>query len=853
MSAPAADRSRAEELRREIEHHNHRYYILDAPEVPDAEYDRLLRELQDLEAEFPELVTPESPTQRVGAAPLAGFSEVEHRVPMLSLENAFDPGELRDFDRRVRERLKHQRIRYLAEPKLDGLAISLTFTGGWLHRAATRGDGRRGEDVTAQVRTIRSLPLRLQGTDWPELIEVRGEVFLPKSGFEAINAQAAREKDGKTFANPRNAAAGSLRQLDPAITAQRPLTLFCYGLGAVQGGAPAPTHSQCLALLNRWGLRTSPELRVLDGIDACIDFYREIETRREALDYDIDGVVFKVDPLADQEALGFVARAPRWAIAYKFPAQEELTTVEAVEFSVGRTGAVTPVARLKPVSVGGATVSNATLHNLDEVRRKDVRVGDTVFIRRAGDVIPEVVRVLLERRPADTKPVTLPSTCPECGSPVEKPQGEAVARCTGNLSCPAQRKEAIRHFASRRAMDIEGLGEELIEQLVDQGILADPAGIYHLADQTERLAALERMGEKSVDNLLTAIEASKATTLARSIFALGIRGVGETTAQPFAEFLSADPALARAFLFAQARALAFERTLSELKQSMELRLRDLVRQRGVEGVGPKTARAIRKFFDDQPEFSPEDALSAWLVTRKIPGVKAKVARALVDRFKTFDDLGRAQVEDMENRDLVSQRGEKGVDPETAQAIRQFFDDKPEFTPEDALSAWLVARKIPGVSAKVAKVLVDRFETFQALSRARVEDLENRKESRVPGVGDVVAEQIEDFFAEPRNWAVIERLLPNIDLHRETPTDSAAAPNQLPLAGKTIVITGALSQPRDRIKAALQARGAKVTGSISRQTDYLIAGADPGSKLTKATELGITLVGEEGLARLLGED
>jgi len=784
MSIPRAVRSRIKELRRELEHHNHRYYVLDDPEIPDVEYDRLLRALRDLEAEYPELVTPESPTRRVGGEPLAGFAEVEHLLPMLSLENAFDAAELRDFDRRVRERLGHDRIRYLAEPKLDGLAISLTFERGRLRRAATRGDGRRGEDVTAQVRTIRSVPLQLRGEGWPTLMEVRGEVFLPRSGFEAINAQA-REEGGKTFANPRNAAAGSLRQLDPAITAQRPLTLFCYGLGAVRDGPPASTHSERLALLKDWGLRVSPELRVLDGSDACIAFYAEIKTRRDALDYDIDGLVFKVDSLVDQEALGFVARAPRWAIAYKFPAQEALTTVEAVEFNVGRTGAVTPIARLRPVFVGGATISNATLHNLDEVRRKDIRAGDTVYIRRAGDVIPEVVRVLLERRPPGTELVKLPRTCPECGSRVEKPAGEAVARCTGGLYCPAQGKETIRHFASRRVMDIEGLGEELIEQLVDKGMLADPADIYTLKEKRAPLVALERMGEKSVDNLLEAIEKSKSTTLARFIFALGIREVGEATAQALTD------------------------TFLRLEQLMAVRVEDLVRQRGVKGVGPKTAEAIRDFFDCNPEEG--------IVKAPLPA-------------------GRG----------VGERGSKGEDP-------YLLRHPPEVGGEGEFADWLVAWKIPGVNAKVAAALADHFGgDLDALGRAGVEDLINKKESRVPGVGETVAERIVGFFAEPHNREVIERLL-KAGIRWETLAVPATVPDRLPLTGKTVVITGTLSRPRDRIKAALQARGAKVTGSVSRQTDYLIAGADPGSKLTRARELGVAVVDEEGLVGLLGEE
>lgn len=755
MSAPEAARSRIGELRRRIDHHNHRYYVLDDPDVPDAEYDRLMRELQDLEARYPELVAPESPTQRVGAGPLDGFAAVEHRVPMLSLENALDEAEMRAFHRRVRERLGRDRIAYLAEPKLDGLAIGLTFEGGVLRRAATRGDGRRGEDVTAQVRTIRSVPLRLRGEGWPELMEVRGEVFLPKAGFEAINAKA-RSDGTKTFANPRNAAAGSLRQLDPRITAKRPLVMFCYGFGAVQGGALAPTQSGSLELLRDWGLRVSPALEVLDGVDACIAYHRQIEARRDALDYEIDGVVFKVNDLAHQETLGFVARAPRWAVAYKFPAQEELTIVEAVDFNVGRTGAVTPVARLKPVFVGGATVSNATLHNMDEVQRKDVRAGDTVFVRRAGDVIPEVVRILPEYRPEGTRPVELPRTCPECGSLVVKPEGEAVARCTGGLYCPAQRKEAIRHFASRRAMDIEGLGDELVEQLVEQPVdeplLADPAGIYTLKDKTSQLLALERMGKKSVENLLAAIEKSKATTLARFIYALGIREVGEATAEALAE------------------------GFPNLEDLFGVHVEQLVRQRGVKGVGPKTARALHDFLDA-------------------------------------------------NQGLAS---------------------------EGELSEWLVAQKIPGVSARIADALADRFGDLDALRAAPVEDLENRKQRLVTGVGEAVAERIVGFFAEPHNRAVIDKLRA-AGVHWETPPVAASGSDEQPLSGKTVVITGTLSRPRDRIKDALQAQGAKVTGSISKKTDYLVAGEDPGSKLVKARALGVAVVDEEGLAGLLGED
>ncbi len=536
--SPTAVRRRAEELRRLIEHHNYLYYVLDAPEVPDAEYDRLLRELQDLEARFPDLVVSDSPTQRVGASPLETFAEVVHEVPMLSLANAFSEEEVRDFDRRVRERLGVERVDYTAETKIDGLAVSFRYEEGRLVRAATRGDGTRGEDVTANVRTVRAVPLRLRGHDLPGLLEVRAEVFMNLAGFRALN-ERQRERGEKTFANPRNAAAGSLRQLDPAVTGERPLTFFCYGVARCEGRELPGRHSEALRTLAGWGLRVSPEVRLVAGVEGCLAYYAELGRRREALDYEIDGVVYKVDRLDQQAALGFVSRAPRWAVAHKFPAREELTRVLAVEFQVGRTGALTPVARLEPVRVGGATVSNATLHNMDEVERKDVRVGDTVIVRRAGDVIPEVVGVLPDRRPADATPVSLPQACPECGADVVRVEGEAVARCSGGLYCPAQRKEAVRHFASRRAMDIEGLGERLVDQLVDRGLVRTVADLYAL--NPSQLADLERMGEKSAENLVRAIERSRRTTLARFLFALGIREVGEATARTLAgHFASLD-------------------------------------------------------------------------------------------------------------------------------------------------------------------------------------------------------------------------------------------------------------------------------------------------------------------------
>lgn len=533
-------RARLAALRAEIARHDHRYYVLDDPSVPDAEYDRLMGELKRLEAAHPELITVDSPTQRVAGTPSGDFGAVVHEVPMLSLDNGFSDEDVMAFDRRARERLGSEgEIDYFAEPKFDGLAVALIYQQGLLARAATRGDGTTGEDVTANVRTIRACPLRLRGKA-PPVLEVRGEVFMPIAGFERMNREA-EAKGEKTFVNPRNAAAGSLRQLDPKVTAARPLRAYFYGLGAVEGWVPPETQGGLIESLSAWGLPTCPQSARVRGAQGCLEYFQAMGRRRANLPYQIDGVVFKVDRRADQERLGFVSRAPRWALAQKFPAEEALTRVRAIEFQVGRTGALTPVARLDPVFVGGVTVSNVTLHNFDEVWRKDVRPGDTVVVRRAGDVIPELVRVILERRPQpEPGRVELPKNCPVCGSAVLKPEGEALARCTGGFTCPAQRQEAIRHFASRRAMDIEGLGEKLIGQLVQGKAVRSPADLYALAVET--LQGLDRMGEKSAANLLQAIEGSKRTSLPRFLYALGIREVGEATALALARhFGELDP------------------------------------------------------------------------------------------------------------------------------------------------------------------------------------------------------------------------------------------------------------------------------------------------------------------------
>jgi DNA ligase (NAD+) len=521
-----------EKLREQLRYHAYRYYVLDDPDIPDVEYDRLYNRLVALETEHPELITHDSPTQRVGSAPLSSFEQITHQVPMLSLDNVFSEEALLAFNQRIQDRLKTEsEIEFVAEPKLDGLAISIRYEKGQLIYAATRGDGSTGENVTQNIRTLQSVPLRLLGEKLPEVLEVRGEVFMPKAGFNKLN-QLAKENGDKEFANPRNAAAGSLRQLDPQVTATRPLSFYAYAVGVVAGGEPVKTHYETLQRLKDLGLPVCAEIKRVRGIDACMAYYRDILARRDALPYDIDGIVYKVNDLVLQGRLGFVARAPRWAIAHKFPAQEEISRIIDVDFQVGRTGAITPVARLEPVFVGGVTVSNATLHNMDEIRRKDIRVGDQVIVRRAGDVIPEVVRVVSGSRKKPLPEIQMPTECPVCQSLVEQLEGEAVARCTGGLYCRAQRAEAIKHFASRKAMDIDGLGDKLVEQLVAAGLINTPADLYQLT--VEQLASLERMAEKSATNLVKALAASKQPQLSRFIYALGIREVGESTAMNLA-------------------------------------------------------------------------------------------------------------------------------------------------------------------------------------------------------------------------------------------------------------------------------------------------------------------------------
>ncbi|UVJ45518.1 NAD-dependent DNA ligase LigA [Pseudomonas sp. LS1212] len=670
-----ADEARILKLRAELRDYNHYYHVLDAPKVPDAEYDRLFRELRNLEELHPELVTSDSPTQRVGSAALFAFSQVRHAVPMLSLGNAFEESELFEFNRRVIEGLDlpagdlfggGQSIEYTCEPKLDGLAVSLLYRDGLLVQGATRGDGTTGEDISVNVRTVRNIPLKLNGSGWPAVLEVRGEVFMSKAGFERLNA-TQMEVGGKTFANPRNAAAGSLRQLDSKITASRPLEFCCYGLGQVSANI-ADTHIGNLEQLKAWGLPISRELKLANGIDQCLEYYRDIGVRRNDLAYEIDGVVFKVNSLAYQRELGFRAREPRWAIAHKFPAMEELTELLDVEFQVGRTGAVTPVARLKPVKVAGVTVANATLHNMDEVARLGLMIGDTVIIRRAGDVIPQVMQVVLERRPDNARPVHIPEQCPVCGSQVERTQlvkrskGKetvsegAVYRCVGRLACAAQLKQAIIHFVSRRAMDIEGLGEKSVEQLVDEGLVSSPADLYTLG--FEQIVDLEGFAELSSKNLLEAIEDSKRPTLARFIYALGIPDVGEETAKVLARSLG-----------------GLERIMAALPQVLTY----------LPDIGLEVASEIHAFFEDEhnrtviaqllerglqlqdqgelhPEFAASTSLAGMIAKLDIPSVGPTGAEKLVARLETLDKIIAADGIDLRQALTIKQ----------ATAVREFF-------------------------------------------------------------------------------------------------------------------------------------------------------------------------------------
>ncbi len=677
---------RIAELRSEIDAHNYRYYVLDEPSVPDAEYDRLFKELRALEAEHPELVTPESPTQRVGGEALAAFGQVRHEVPMLSLGNAFEEQDLTDFDRRAREGLDlpagdlfgdGAELEYSCEPKLDGLAVSLLYENGHLVRGATRGDGSTGEDISANVRTVRNIPLKLHGSGWPAVLEVRGEIYMPKAGFEALNARQL-ESGGKPFANPRNAAAGSLRQLDSKITASRPLELCAYGVGRSDGEL-ADTHIGILQALKGWGLPISRELKLARGLAECREYFQAMGEKRDALPYEIDGVVFKVNSIAQQRELGFRAREPRWAIAHKFPAREEITELLGVEFQVGRTGAITPVARLKPVQVAGVTVSNATLHNMDEVARLGVMIGDTVIVRRAGDVIPQILGIIAERRPADARAVAVPESCPVCGSAVERTQlikrskgretvsEGSIYRCVGRLACQAQLKQAIIHFVSRRAMDIDGLGDKIVEQLVDKELIRSPADLYCLT--FEQVVALEGFAEVSSRNLLKSIEASRTPTLARFIYALGIPDVGEETAKLLARALGSLERVARALpdvlVYLPDVGLEVAHEIHSFFQDEHNRLViEQLRERGVQ---------LQEEGDLHPEFAACATLAGLIDKLDIPFIARTGAQRLADRFGSLEAIIGA--------DWLDLRQVERLNEKAARALRDYFD-----VPENAQRA-----------------------------------------------------------------------------------------------------------------------------------------------------------------------
>lgn len=693
MTSAQTAAERIAELRSDIDAHNYRYYVLDEPSVPDAEYDRLFKELKALEAEHPELVTPDSPTQRVGGAALAAFGQVRHEVPMLSLGNAFEERDLIDFDRRAREGLdlpagdllgEGAELEYSCEPKLDGLAVSLLYENGKLVRGATRGDGSTGEDISTNVRTVRNIPLKLHGSDWPAVLEVRGEIYMPKAGFEALNARQL-ETGGKPFANPRNAAAGSLRQLDSKITASRPLELCAYGVGRSDGDLP-DTHIGILEALKKWGLPISRELRLAKGVEQCRDYFRDIGEKRDALPYEIDGVVFKVNSVGQQRELGFRAREPRWAIAHKFAAREEVTELLDVEFQVGRTGAITPVARLKPVQVAGVTVSNATLHNMDEVARLGVMIGDTVIVRRAGDVIPQILGVIPERRPESAREVHVPEQCPVCGSAVERTQlikrskgresfsEGSIYRCVGRLACQAQLKQAIIHFVSRRAMDIDGLGDKIVEQLVDAGLVGSPADLYSLS--FEQVLALEGFAEVSSRNLLKAIDDSRMPSLARFMFALGIPDVGEGTAKLLARALGSLDRIACAlpdvlvYLPDIGLEVAHEIHSFFQDEHNQLVIRQL-RERGVE---------LQEEGDVHPEFAACATLAGLLDNLNIPFIAATGAQRLADRFGSLEAIIGADWLDLRQIERLNEKA--------ARALRDYFDEPANAARARAIEAQL---------------------------------------------------------------------------------------------------------------------------------------------------------------------
>ena len=820
--------SRTAELRQQIEDANYRYYVLDDPNIPDIEYDRLLRELEQLESDHPELRTTDSPTQRVGATPSGAFDEVRHAIPMLSLGNAFSDEEVADFERRIEEKLRRKRPRFSVEPKLDGLAISLRYEHGHFAQGATRGDGATGEDVTANLRTIKAIPLRLRGNGWPEVLEVRGEVYMPLAEFKAYNERAIRD-GGKVLANPRNGAAGSLRQLDPRVTAQRPLAFYAYGVGVFEGRDLPETHSDTLQLLRGWGFPVSAESDVVSGAEGLLGYYRRMGEKRERLPFDIDGVVYKLDDYDGQREMGFVSRAPRWAIAHKFPAQEQSTVLEAIEIQIGRTGAATPVARLKPVQVAGVVVTNATLHNADQIARLDVRVGDTVIVRRAGDVIPEIVRVVPEYRDPHAPEWIMPIQCPVCGSEIVREEGEAVWRCSGELTCAAQRKEAIRHFASRRAMDIEGLGEKLIDLFVETGVIASPADLYELtlddlllvklvldADpgniEPELRAHLHSDQNAQTSKLFESPSAFRPQALEIEDWRqFVIRTLRQTSAR-----------------FAWNKKIATkwaENLVEAIDHSRQTALDRFLYALGIQHVGESTAKALAQWFGDLQLIRR----LPWPLFKRVPDIGGEVARSL-GHF--FDQPGNQQV-----IDALLERGVILTDTHAPSAkLRSGLH----------LSSLLADMEIPKITAVRAGQLAAAFPSMSTIRNASAHKFVSA------GLPSEAANAFAAWLEEPVNaklWHACEAMLSHLQSIMPEAQETASGP----LDGKTVVLTGTLSSMgRDDAGAKLEALGAKVSGSVSKKTSFVVAGEAAGSKLVKAQELGVDIWDEARLFAFLAE-
>ncbi|MBV6847025.1 MULTISPECIES: NAD-dependent DNA ligase LigA [Xanthomonas] len=828
MTASPDPAQRIDALRRRIEDANYRYHVLDEPQMADADYDKLMRELEALERAHPELASADSPTQRVGHLAASRFAEVRHALPMLSLGNAFSEEEVTEFVRRISERLEVKQPLFSAEPKLDGLAISLRYENGEFVQGATRGDGATGEDVSANLRTVKAIPLRLRGEGWPQVLEVRGEVYMPRAAFEAYNAQM-RAQGGKVLANPRNGAAGSLRQLDARITAQRPLSFFAYGVGEVSEGALPQTHSAILAQLRAWGFPVSALVEVVQGSDGLLAYYQRIGAARDGLAFDIDGVVYKLDDLAGQREMGFVSRAPRWAIAHKFPAQEQSTTVEAIEIQIGRTGAATPVARLKPVHVAGVIVTNATLHNADQIARLDVRVGDTVIVRRAGDVIPEVAAVVADQRPPGTQAWQMPTQCPVCGSQIVREEGQAVWRCSGELTCPAQRKEAFRHFVSRRAMDVDGLGEKFIEVLVDSGLVKGVADLYLLSvDQLLQLRLIST-AESPHAFLREAREhlASGAyAQLETSVVGIGVDLAGE---RDVPQTWQADLLRAGLPRFDWNRKKIATKWAENLIEAIETS-RDTTLERflfalGIEHVGESTAKALSAWFGDLELIRH----LPWPLFKRVPDIGGEVARSL-GHF--FDQAGNQQAID----DLL-QRGVR---------IGDTHPPSPKLREALSFASVLEDMDIPKVTPVRAQQLAAAVDSFAALRTAGADALQQA------GVPAPVVAALLQWLDRPENTALANAAQQAMEtvLARLPQADALQTG---PLDGQTVVITGTLAAlTRDAAKQRLEALGAKVAGSVSKKTAFLVAGEEAGSKLDKAQSLGVEIWDEARLLAFLGD-